>query len=639
MSEMIKLILSLSISGSILAAIIFAVKPLIRNKLSRTVQYYIWLVVLLRLVTPFSLEGSIMNRFFYSDGIVQTAVTQEGEQLTNKGAINPQIPPVKEETSSGSETVVQPVPVSKNSSILSIIKNNPLLIDDFILLVWMLGVISSLAANILSYARFARFMKKENIPADREEVGILRGMFPKGPRVTLMRNKFAATPMLIGIMKPCIIIPDIDYTPMQLKNILLHEITHLKRFDIGMKWLTVIAVSMHWFNPLMYLVKKEINKACELSCDEGVIKGLTDAEKQDYGDTLISMIVEHKYPIGILSTTMCEEKKTLKERLLSIMSHGKRSKLVIAASVLLLGVIVCASVVLGAGVGTKADRKRPPDIYINAGNQSIKNAILGGFSWTNKNGVMNEVILADANHPTTFEYKNENTISISSGEQFTISTCRFRSDKRFDFTIDNVEVYRDGKLLQLDTEAPRYINDSMYFEGPKEPGEYIYCLVLEFKDKGKVNYGFVVRVDMPVYNLSAIEKYKTPYIGNHTRVGNIISLLPLPDNNFKQQYMSMVTSSKPYKLTVYYEGGAIGNSKINSVMQNNALVLFYMIENLDEVTFAFRYSPSEGELDTSKYETMYTYNRNDIKEVYGEEIFELKDINELQEMLDKKIDK
>lgn len=639
MSEMIKLILSLSISGSILAAIIFAVKPLIKDRMTKSVQYYIWLVVLLRLVIPFSMEASIMNRVFYSDGVTRTAVTQGGNQRINEGAINSQVPQIKEETSSEAVSNVQPVPVSKNSSILSIIKDKQYLINDLILLVWMLGAISLLTANILSYGRFAGYMRKANMPAGREEVDMLGDLLVKGRRITLMRNKFAATPMLLGILKPCIIIPDTAYTAKQLKNILLHEITHLKRFDIGMKWLTVIAVSMHWFNPLMHLVKKEINKACELSCDEGVIKGLTDAEKQDYGDTLISMVAEHKYPIGILSTTMCEEKKTLKERLLSIMSHGKKSKLIIATSVLLLGLIVCTSVVLGAGVGAKVDKKRPPDIYINAGNQGIKSAVLGGYSWTNKKGVMNEVILADASHPSTFEYKNGNTISLNSRGQFAISTRKFRSDIRFDFTIDNMEVYRDGKLLQLDSEVPRYINDSIYFEGPKEAGEYIYCLVLEFKDKGKVNYGFVVRVDMPIYDLAAIEKYKTSYIGNHTRVGNIISLLPLPDSNFRQQYMSMVTSSKPYKLTVYYEGGAIGNSKINSIMQSNALVLFYMIDNLDEVTFAFRYSPSEGELDTSKYETMYPYDRKDIKEVYGEEIFKIRDINELQEILDKKIDK
>ncbi|HHY05562.1 MAG TPA: hypothetical protein GX532_01060 [Clostridia bacterium] len=50
------MILSLSLSGSILALLIFALKSLLKHKLSKTIQYYIWLVVLLRLVRPFFLD-------------------------------------------------------------------------------------------------------------------------------------------------------------------------------------------------------------------------------------------------------------------------------------------------------------------------------------------------------------------------------------------------------------------------------------------------------------------------------------------------------------------------------------------------------------------------------------------------------
>jgi beta-lactamase regulating signal transducer with metallopeptidase domain len=111
--------------------------------------------------------------------------------------------------------------------------------------------------------------------------------------------------MLIGILRPCIVIPDINFNERQLKYILLHEITHLRRLDIAVKWLTMIVTSIHWFNPLMYFIKREINHACELACDEAVIKDLNPTEKQAYGDTLISVVAEHKYPIGVLQATIC----------------------------------------------------------------------------------------------------------------------------------------------------------------------------------------------------------------------------------------------------------------------------------------------------------------------------------------------
>ena len=56
------------------------------------------------------------------------------------------------------------------------------------------------------------------------------------------------------------------------------------------KWLIQIVVCVHWFNPFVYLLEKEVNKSCELSCDEKVIAVLDDKEKREYGDTLISFL-------------------------------------------------------------------------------------------------------------------------------------------------------------------------------------------------------------------------------------------------------------------------------------------------------------------------------------------------------------
>lgn len=62
----------------------------------------------------------------------------------------------------------------------------------------------------------------------------------------------------------------------------------MKRRDIFIKWLLIFAGAMHWFNPLVYYVRREMNKACELACDESVIKKFDMSEMQQYGDTLIA---------------------------------------------------------------------------------------------------------------------------------------------------------------------------------------------------------------------------------------------------------------------------------------------------------------------------------------------------------------
>jgi len=341
MNEAIKLILSLSLSASILAVLLFAIKPLIRNKISKSIQYYIWIVVLIRLVLPFSFEASIMNNVFYGDQ-TPVAISIQSEENASNSSI---LPNVQENVTNG----VYNGDVDHSRYFRD-------LFNQYVIYLWLLGIIIALTANLTGYARFSKHLKQANKPATDEENRILEALLNGRNDIRLVRNRFVTTPMLIGILKPYIIIPDINFDGEQLKNILLHEISHLRRFDVAVKWLTMIAASIHWFNPLMYFIKKEINHACELACDEAVIKDLNLTEKQAYCDTLISIASENKYPIGVLQATMSEEKETLKERLVAIMQHNKKSKIIILMSLVLLIAVISGAVVLGASIGkTNAD--------------------------------------------------------------------------------------------------------------------------------------------------------------------------------------------------------------------------------------------------------------------------------------------
>ena len=87
--------------------------------------------------------------------------------------------------------------------------------------------------------------------------------------------KGVPTPFLIGIIKNAIIIPENNYTEEDLKWIFNHELIHFKRKDNILKLLMILALALHWFNPLIYILRRLFFEQCELSCDEQVIK---DAE-------------------------------------------------------------------------------------------------------------------------------------------------------------------------------------------------------------------------------------------------------------------------------------------------------------------------------------------------------------------------
>jgi beta-lactamase regulating signal transducer with metallopeptidase domain len=640
MNETVKLLLSLSLSGSILAVLIFAVKPFIKNKLSKSIQYYIWIVVLLRLTLPFSFETSIMNDLFYAS---QTPVVE-----TSQGKVQPAVQPMV--------GTAQNIPNS--NSLLSVEENvaNGVyngdadhgryfqdLFNQYTIYIWLLGVIIALTVNLTGYVKFLKHIRQSNISATNKDREILVILLKGRNNVRLVRNRFLNTPMLIGVIRPCIIIPDINFNEIQLKNILLHEIIHLKRFDIAVKWLIMIATAIHWFNPLMYFIKKDINNSCELACDEAVIKNLNPVEKQDYGDTLISVVAQHKYPAGTLQVTMLDEKKGLKERLVAIMNHSKKSKKVIIISVILLGGLILGALYLGAGIGTGTNT--PPNIYVNIENEEAKVvALMGSYSWK-YNG---ESIEADSDDPKNFEYKLDNSISVKPGQRFVIGTQKLKKSKKYDFSIEEISEYKEGKnLLQDKIVTPIFVHgdSGIGMTAPQDAGEYIYTLRVNFKDRGTVSYGFVVKVGMPAYDLIGISKYKTPYLGDSSKVSIIVNALPVPYSYFKQQYISMVTEKKPYNLNVFYEEKKYASHTIEwpivdhnnatySNMSRNALVLFCMIDNLDEVTFAFRDSQSDGKLDKSKYDTTFTFTRASIEKQYGDLSVLAGKIDLLQDALD-----
>jgi hypothetical protein len=178
--------------------------------------------------------------------------------------------------------------------------------------------------------------------------------------------------MLIGLFDPVIILPDREYTDDRLRAVLLHELSHVRRKDVLVKWLSVLACAVHWFNPIVWRTRREIDRACELACDEAVVRGLDADGRQSYGDTLLYVAADGKTPRAVLSTTMCEEKKNLKERLGAIMQSKThtRAALVASAAVILVAVLAACALGAGSGAGTNVgiipDNINVPDAVLAA---------------------------------------------------------------------------------------------------------------------------------------------------------------------------------------------------------------------------------------------------------------------------------
>lgn len=108
-----------------------------------------------------------------------------------------------------------------------------------------------------------------------------------GKKIPIFESSAIETPFLAGLFHPAIYIPTYEYTEEQLYYILLHEYTHYKNKDLWVKLLCNLFCIVFWWNPIIYLLPKDLNAILELKCDATLAKELTEEEQVSYLDTIL----------------------------------------------------------------------------------------------------------------------------------------------------------------------------------------------------------------------------------------------------------------------------------------------------------------------------------------------------------------
>ena len=338
MNEFIKILLSLSVSGALLLLLILGLKPLYKNKFSKRWQYYIWIVVALRFLLPFTPDTTIIGSLF--EKFDTTAIT-------NEIPTNPNVPVPADTGNSKAE------PIQTNREITTAAMREPFNKYVCLFFIWSALALVLFVRKVTVYQGFIQYIKAGNKEvSDIKILNLLSDCEEKlniKTRVELSCNPLIASPMLIGFFRPRIILPVGEWEDKELSYIFVHELTHYKQRDMFYKWLIQIVVCVHWFNPFVYLLEKEVNKSCELSCDEKVISILNEKAKREYGDTLISFLKSNNlYKSSLASVTLTEGAEQLKERLGAIMKFRKKSKAIIAITAIFTAAVCVCFFVTGA---------------------------------------------------------------------------------------------------------------------------------------------------------------------------------------------------------------------------------------------------------------------------------------------------
>ncbi|MGY3777681.1 M56 family metallopeptidase [Isobaculum melis] len=361
MNEVFKLSLSLSLSASILVLLMIVIKKVGKKWLLKRWIYYLWLVVFLRLLLPFGFEQSVMNQLFHhfdeqeliTDAPLKPA--ENGVQLENVTLIETAKP--------DAETLQSSAPPKK--SMLALILH-------YLWIPWLIVGGALLIYKIVTYRNFVNYVKANITLVDEPAIldllsDVLEELEVKRP-LELFVNPLIASPLLIGARKSAIVLPTVSLQAEDLRHILLHEVIHYKRKDVLYIWLTQVSVCLNWFNPMIHLMSRQIQKDRELSCDEAVIHKLSGINRMHYGDTLLrSLSASGSYKESLMSISLHEHAKDLKERLISISESAPPSKM----GKYLLIVVATFLIFIGSVLGA---------YQMNTSPQPIKESLLSSIN-------------------------------------------------------------------------------------------------------------------------------------------------------------------------------------------------------------------------------------------------------------------
>lgn len=234
-------------------------------------------------------------------------------------------PIVQDENTLGNQTAFKEKPIADVSPI-----DNETTETQTIGVIWLVVALILLIKKITIYQSFIKYIRAGRVAVTDieklEQLGKIIDSQNIKTSVELYTNSLISSPLLIGFWKPCIVLLTTDISISDFRFTILHELTHYKRMDMFYKWLIQIVICLHWFNPFVYLISNEINRACELSCDEVIISNLDPKERRGYGDTLLNAIkTGGDYKNSVASVTLWESKKILSERLGAIMTYKKQT--------------------------------------------------------------------------------------------------------------------------------------------------------------------------------------------------------------------------------------------------------------------------------------------------------------------------
>lgn len=196
--------------------------------------------------------------------------------------------------------------------------------------VWGTGAFAFVIWQIYCYRRFIKTLQQTRSPMPEnseaaKRLTLMKEALGMQSDVRLAYSSAIRSPVLVGLRKPTIYLPTANLANVDMGMVIHHELIHLKRKDLWVKAIALAASALHWFNPFVHILRKDIHTWSELSCDEEVVKEMSYAERKRYGETILNVMTGSRGIPVRFCASLSSDGKQLKRRL-TIMLNVKKLK-------------------------------------------------------------------------------------------------------------------------------------------------------------------------------------------------------------------------------------------------------------------------------------------------------------------------
>lgn len=284
------LLFSMSLFGTIAAVIYLLIEPIAKRYFSVTWRRRYLICSILCFVFPFQYFFGVGYRNFLSSVYRKVVPQKPVEKL-----------PYEDMT----------------GDIIQISPQGIYMKDSYIYILLICSVVIGL---VLLYHQLRKYqMIKKYLTKNQQAV-------EKAGKVSILRCGDIDTPFTIGIRKPMIVIPDMEWQPKDLAYVVEHEMTHIRQWDNLIKLLALVMICIHFYNPFAYYILYKWGVVAELCCDAKVLAGKKKEEVNEYGLLVIRMAEDKREHRLLPVMGFNIQNKEMEERIRTMKKGKKKVK-------------------------------------------------------------------------------------------------------------------------------------------------------------------------------------------------------------------------------------------------------------------------------------------------------------------------